>query len=63
MAKDLPASEPVKTPSSKESEEIVKGLAGAAATVCALAVSSGSFLIVALCGVAVAVGILKAQGK
>ena len=30
---------------------------------CALGVSSGSFLIGAVCGVVVAVGILKAQGK
>ena len=48
---------------SKPSDEIVATLTGAAATLCALAVSSGSFLIGAVCGVVVAVGILKAQGK
>lgn len=47
----------------KPSEEIIGGLSGAAATVCALAVSSGSFLIGAACGVVVVVGILKSQGK
>ena len=47
----------------KQSDEIVNTLTGAAATVCALAVSSGSFLIGAACGVVIAVGILKAQGK
>ena len=47
----------------KHSDEIVATLTGAAATLCALAVSSGSFLVGAVCGVVVAVGILKAQGK
>ena len=47
----------------RHSDEIVTTLTGAAATLCALAVSSGSFLVGAVCGVVVAVGILKAQGK
>ena len=47
----------------KHSDEIVATLTGAVATLCALAVSSGSFLVGAVCGVVVAVGILKAQGK
>lgn len=66
MAKDLPAPEPAKTPSSpssKESEKIVKGLAGAAASVCFIAVQSGSFLVGIACGVVVGIGILKTQGK
>jgi hypothetical protein len=47
----------------KHSDEIVATLTGAAATLYALAVSSGSFLVGAVCGVVVAVGILKVQGK
>jgi len=38
-------------------------LSGAAATICALALSSTSFAIGAVCGVIIVVGILKAQGK
>ena len=47
----------------RPSEEIIRTLTGAAATLCGLAVSSGSFMVGAVCGVVVAVGILKAQGK
>merc|ERR1712176_1503231 len=47
----------------KPSQEIVNTLSGAAAGICALAVTSGSFLVGIVCGVVVAVGILKAQGK
>ena len=47
----------------KQSDEIVATLTDAAATLCALAVSSGPFLVGAVCGVVVAVGILKAQGN
>lgn len=54
-----PSTQPSMTPSA----EIVKGLTGAAGAICALAVSSGSFLVGIACGVVVAVGILKAQGK
>lgn len=45
------------------SQQIINGFSGAAATICALAVSSGSFMIGAVCGVIVVIGILKAQGK
>jgi len=47
----------------KQSDEITKAIAGAAASVCALAVTSGSFLVGAACGLVVVVGILKAQGN
>ena len=47
----------------KPSDEIVGALAGAAGTVCGLAISSGSFLVGAACGVIIVVGILKVQGK
>ena len=60
--KDLcpaPANQPVLAPS----QQIVKGFSGAAATICALAVSSGSFVIGGVCGIIVVIGILKAQGK
>lgn len=69
VAKDLPAKPgevcpaPTPKPALVPSQQIVGGLSGAAATICALAVSSGSFLIGAVCGVIVVVGILKAQGK
>lgn len=45
------------------SQKIIGGLSGAAATICALAVTSSSFLVGAACGVVVVVGILKSQGK
>lgn len=45
------------------SQEIVNGFYGAAATIWGLAVSSGPFIVGAVCGVIVVVGILKAQGK
>lgn len=45
------------------SDQIVNVLAGAAASVSALAITSGSFMVGAVCGVIGAVGILKAQGK
>ncbi len=54
-----PTTPPVLTPGQK----IIAGLSGAAASICALAVSSGSFLIGGICGVIVVVSILKAQGK
>ena len=58
-----PTSGQVAPAPARQSDEIVATLTGAAATLCALAVSSGSFLVGAVCGVVVAVGILKAQGK
>lgn len=70
VAKDLPKRganpsnvSPAPTPAVVPSQEITKGLSGAAATICALAVTSGSFVIGGVCGVIVVVGILKAQGK
>lgn len=68
IAKDVPKSAPESsiTPSNgkpKASEEVIKALSGAAATVCGLAVTSGSFVIGAACGVIVVIGILKVQGK
>jgi len=54
-----PASKPALVPS----QQITQTLSGAAATVCALAISSGSFVIGGVCGLIVVIGILKAQGK
>ena len=54
-----PANQPAITPS----KELVKGLSGVAGAVCALAVTSGSFVVGVACGVVVVYGILKAQGK
>ena len=56
-------SPPANQPAIASSEQIVKAVSGAAATLCALAVTSGSFVLGAACGVVVAFGILKAQGK
>ena len=66
-AKDLPP-KPGQSPQlqpapPKQSDEITKAVAGAAASVCAIAVTSGSFLLGAACGLVVVVGILKAQGN
>ena len=70
VAKDLPKKgpkpgqvcpAPTPQPALAPSEQIITGLAGAAATICGLAVSSGSFLVGAACGVIVAVGILKSK--
>ena len=72
VAKDLPKKgakpgevcpAPTSKPALVPSQQIVDGLSGAAATICALAVSSGNFMVGAVCGVIVVVGILKAQGK
>lgn len=70
VAKDLPKKGPNQVspappapPAVAPSDQIVNVLAGAAASVCALAITSGSFMVGAVCGVIVAVGILKAQGK
>jgi hypothetical protein len=72
VAKDVPknipkagqvCTSPTPQPELVPSEKIINGLSGVAATVSALAVSSGSFIIGGLCGVIVVVGILKAQGK
>ena len=68
IAKEVPkagevANCPSNQPAIAPSKEIVKGVSGIAASVCALAVTSGSFVIGAVCGVVVVFGILKAQGK
>lgn len=70
VAKDIPKNTPGEVcpspsnqPAIAPSKEIVKGLSGLAASVCALAVTSGSFVVGAACGVIVVFGILKAQGK
>jgi hypothetical protein len=63
--KDIPVSapNPSSAPSPKQSDEIAKALSGAAASVWALAVTSGSFLVGAACEIVVVYGILKVQGK
>jgi hypothetical protein len=38
-------------------------LSGIGGTICALDISSGSFMIGGICGIVVVVGVLKAQGK
>ena len=66
VTQDVPKGVPKDTPKpdpSPPSEQIISGLSGVAATVCGLAISSGSFIIGGVCGVIVVVGILKAQGK
>ena len=60
---DVCPSPPGKKPAIAPSKEIVKGLSGIAASICALAVTSGSFVVGIACGVVVTYGILKAQGK
>lgn len=60
---DVCPSPPANQPAIAPSKEIVKGLSGIAASVCALAVTSGSFVIGVACGVVVVYGILKVQGK
>jgi hypothetical protein len=54
---------PTSQPELVPSQQIITGLSGAAATVCSLAISSGSFLIGGICGIIVVIGILKAQEK
>lgn len=65
IAKDVPvpAPNPSSAPSPKQSYELAKALSGAAASVCALAVTSGFFLVGAACGIVVVYGILRVQGK
>lgn len=45
------------------SQQIINTLSGAAASICGLAITSGSFAVGIACGVVVVIGILKAQGK
>lgn len=71
IAKDIPkdtpnSSEvapapPTQPPTSAPARQVITGLSGAAAGLSTLAVSSGSFMIGAICGLIVGVGILKAQ--
>jgi hypothetical protein len=69
VAKDLPKLNPKPTdiapaPSVPPSKEIINaGLSGAAASLCALAITSGSFAMGLVCGCIVAIGILHMQGK
>ena len=74
IAKDVPKNTPTPTPNQVcpsptpkpalvPSEQIVSGLSGTAAAICALAISSGPFMIGGICGVTVVIGVLKAQGK
>lgn len=51
------------SPPTVSSKNIISGAAGAAATVCALAVSSGFFMLGAACDIIVAFGIIKAQNR
>ena len=70
VAKDVPKNVPNKVcpsptpkPALVPSQQIITGLSGAAASICALAISSSSFLIGGACGVLVVIGILKVQGR
>ena len=70
IAQDAPGPDPppasgkgLTCSSNKPSKEIIKALGGAAATVCSLAITSGSFFVGPVCGVVVVYGILKTQGK
>jgi hypothetical protein len=72
VAKDLPKKgakpgqvcpTPTPKPALVPSQQIIGGLSGAAASIWALAISSGSFLVGAVCGIILVVGVLKAQGK
>ena len=68
-AKDIPTGNLKPTdiapaPSGPPSKEIINtGLSGVAGSVCALAITSGSFAIGIACGCIVVVAILHAQGK
>ena len=63
MAPATVPNNPALQPALVPSQQIVTSLSGAAASICALAISSGSFLLGGVCGIIVAVRILKAQGK
>jgi len=62
-AQGCPAPAPTQKPALVPSQQITSAVSGVAATICALAVTSGSFMIGAVCGIIIVVGILKAQGK
>jgi hypothetical protein len=69
FAKDIPKVNPKPTdiapaPSVTPSKAIINtGLSGMGASICGLAVTSGSFLVGGLCGIVVVIGILHLQGK
>jgi hypothetical protein len=64
VAKDLPKGNPKPAPSVPPSNEITNaGLSGVASSVCALAITSGSFAVGIACGCIVVIGILHMQGK
>lgn len=69
VANDLPKGNPkptdiVPVPAAPPSKEIINtGLSGLAASVCSLAITSGSFAVGVACGCIVVVGILHLQGK
>lgn len=71
VANDLPKGNPKPTdiapaPSVPPSKEIINtgtGISGVAGSVCALAITSGSFALGIACGCIVVVGILHMQGK
>ena len=70
VAKDMPNNGtnpgqvcPAPKPALAPSQQIISGLSNAAATICALAITSGPFILGAVGGVIVTVVILKAQGK
>ena len=56
-------SHPANQPAIVPSKEMIKGLSGVATSICALTVTSGSFVVGMTCGVVVVYSILKAQGK
>jgi hypothetical protein len=69
VAKDLPKGNPKPTdiapaPSVTPSKEIINAsISGIASSVCALALTSGSFAVGVACGCIVVIGILHMQGK
>lgn len=69
VAKDIPKGNTKPTdiapaPAAPPSKEIIStGVSGLAASVCGLAVTSGSFAVGVACGFVVVIGILQMQGK
>ncbi len=69
VAKDIPEGNPkptdiVPAPSVPPSKDLINtGLSGVAGSVCALAITSGSFAVGVVCGCIVVIGILHMQGK
>ncbi|MDX5585572.1 MAG: hypothetical protein QNK20_11795 [Aureibaculum sp.] len=71
VAKDIPKGNPKPTdivpapvPTLPPSKELINtGLSGVAASVCGLAITSGSFAVGVACGFIVVIGILQVQGK